>query len=141
MLILVFALQAERSAASRTRSPALKLATAPNSLATLTHTFFGAEAAMGARQNVLTDVGQQNGGLHNHNGVDWYFNDSYSWGFVAEGTGVSRNSCDTRGDPGNAFRMCWHTGGGRMNGGYRCGDRFTSGNDYQRVIYHRSGGL
>ena len=98
-------------------------------------------AAMGARQNVLTDVGQQNGGLHNHNGVDWYFNDSYSWGFVAEGTGVSRNSCDTRGDPGNAFRMCWHTGGGRMNGGYRCGDRFTSGNDYQRVIYHRSGGL
>ncbi|MCA9546243.1 MAG: hypothetical protein KC613_17685, partial [Myxococcales bacterium] len=73
-------------------------------------------AAMGERAEVLTDVGNQQQGLHNHNGVDWYFSDSYSWGFVGEGTGVSRNSCDTA-NVQPELRMCWHTSAGNINGG------------------------
>ncbi|MEZ4433600.1 MAG: hypothetical protein R3F65_14415 [bacterium] len=98
-------------------------------------------AAMGARDEILTDLGQEEDAVHNHNGVDWYYSDSWSWGFVGEGTGVTRNSCDVDDEPDSALRMCWHTGGGQMNNGYRCGDEFPFGNNYVRVIYHRSGGL
>ncbi|MCB9550359.1 MAG: hypothetical protein H6705_00295 [Myxococcales bacterium] len=96
-------------------------------------------AAMGARAEVLTDVGQDQAAVHNHNGVDWYFNDSYSWGFAAEGTGVIRNSCDV-GEVQGELRMCWHTGGGNLNNGYRCGNDFAFDNNWERVIYHRPDG-
>ena len=98
-------------------------------------------AAMGERAEVLTDTGQVVNGAHVHNGVNWYFNDSYSWGFVPEGQVPQRNSCDT-GDGQAELRMCWHTGGGRMSSGYRCGNQIVNGNgDWERVIYHRPGGI
>ncbi len=96
-------------------------------------------AATGERDEVLTDVGNVRDAVHNHNGVDWYFNDSYSWGFTGEGDGVSRNSCDTA-QVRPELRMCWHTGGGTMSTGYRCGARTVSDASYRRVIWHRPGG-
>ena len=97
-------------------------------------------AAMGERAEVLTDVGPGQNAVHNHNGVDWYFNGQSSWGFAAPGTGVSRNSCDT-GNVLAELRMCWHTGGGSLNSGYRCGNNFLNGdNRWERIIYHRPDG-
>jgi len=88
---------------------------------------------------VLADMGRVSGATHNANGVDWYFNDSYSWGFAPEGLGVSRNSCDTA-NAGADQRMCWHTSGGRVSGGYRCGANSLNGNDdWAREIWQPSG--
>ena len=92
-------------------------------------------AAMGDRAAVLHDCGNNNGCTHEANGVGWYFSDSYSWGFVVAGEGVSRNSCDTAGSRAET-RMCWHTGGGNMNSGYRCGTNFLNGNNgWERMVY------
>ncbi|MEZ4474593.1 MAG: hypothetical protein R3F60_28165 [bacterium] len=92
--------------------------------------------AMGERDIVFRNTGDNNNVLNDHNGVSWYFSQGYSIGFVQPGTGVSRNSCDT----GNAqpdLRLCWHTGGGRLNGGYRCGARtgLNGARDWERVIW------
>ena len=90
--------------------------------------------AMGDRDEVFEDTVQGNV-LNPHNGVDWYFSDSYSMGFVEPGTGVSRNSCDTA-NVRPERRMCWHTGQGRMNSGYRCGATFLNGNaNWERTIW------
>jgi hypothetical protein len=90
--------------------------------------------AMGERDEVFEDTARGNV-LNPHNGVEWYFNDSYSIGFVEPGTGVSRNSCDTARERPER-RMCWHTGGGRMNSGYRCGATFLNGNgNWERTIW------
>jgi hypothetical protein len=96
--------------------------------------------AMGARAEVLTDLGNERAAVHNHNGVDWYFSDSYSWGFVGEGTGVTRNSCDTA-NVQPELRMCWHTSNAAMSSGYRCGATFPRAGAYEKVIYHRAGPL
>ena len=91
--------------------------------------------AMGERDEVFEDTGNQGNALNAHNGVEWYFSDSYSIGFVEPGTGVSRNSCDTA-NVRPERRMCWHTGGGRMNSGYRCGATFLNGNaNWERTIW------
>lgn len=92
--------------------------------------------AMGERAEVFRDTGDQNNNLHTHNGVDWYFSQNYSIGFVAPGTGVSRNSCDTAA-ASPQFRMCWHTGGNALNGGYRCGAQsgLNGARDWERVIW------
>ncbi|MCA9545849.1 MAG: hypothetical protein KC613_15705, partial [Myxococcales bacterium] len=78
--------------------------------------------AMGERDEVFRNTGDQNNNLNNHNGVDWYFSSGYSIGFVGPGTGVSRNSCDTA-NASPELRLCWHTSGGLLSGGYRCGAR------------------
>lgn len=97
-------------------------------------------AATGERAEVLTDLGQQRNAVHNHNGVDWYFSDNYSLGFVGEGTGVTRSSCDT-GNVRPELRMCWHSRGGQITSGYRCGATFLNGNgNWERLIYHRPSG-
>ena len=97
--------------------------------------------AMGERDQVFLNTGDRNNNLTNHNGVDWYFSSGYSIGFVGPGTGVSRNSCDTaRQSP--ELRLCWHTSGGRLNGGYRCGARtgLNGSRDYERRIWTSSAG-
>jgi hypothetical protein len=97
-------------------------------------------AAMGQRAEILTDLGRQRDGVHNHNGVDWYYSPVHSWGFVAQGTGVSRNSCDTS-RVQSELRMCWHTSNNRISSGYRCGNTFLNGNNgWQRLVYHRPDG-
>ena len=91
-------------------------------------------AAMGDRADVTHDCGNNNACVHEANGVGWYFSDSYSWGFVVAGEPVSRNSCDTN-DSRAETRICWHTGGGNMNSGWRCGANRGVGGGWERFVY------
>ncbi len=98
-------------------------------------------AAMAPRADVLTDCanGAANCGgasncTHDANGVGWYFHDSWSIGFVPEGEPLNRCSCDTETSQAD-LRMCWHTNGGNIASGYRCGNNFP-GATYERVVFH-----
>lgn len=77
---------------------------------------------------------------HSANGVEWYFSDSYSWGFAGAGDIVNRTSCDAwdafGGHPLERDRLCWHTGGGTMNGGWRSGDNIwlNEDNGWEKVL-------
>ena len=62
--------------------------------------------AMGEREDVLFDVGNQNQGKHEANGVAWYYSNSYSMGFARGGDPVTRQSCDTN-NQNPSERMCW----------------------------------
>ncbi|MFN3200917.1 MAG: lectin-like protein [Bradymonadia bacterium] len=96
--------------------------------------------AMGEREFVLLDTADIRSPINEHNGVNWYFSDDRSWGFAPEGGAVNRNSCDTN-NLDDDDRICWHTGGRRMNDGYRCGSTRSSGSNYERVVYQRMGPL
>lgn len=103
-------------------------------------------AALGNRTDVIYDTGNDESGSHTAGGVQWYFSDSWSWGFAPVGATIIRNTCDG-GDAidenWNEFsdpnRLCWHTSEGSFSGGWRCGK--TTGNDtlnsneWERVIY------
>ena len=92
--------------------------------------------AMGMREDVLRDQGQNRAGRHDANGVGWYFSDQWSWGFGPAGQPVSRNSCDTN-QAVPEERLCWHTSGGAITSGYRCGRTTLNGNNgWERLIYH-----
>jgi len=73
---------------------------------------------------------------HSHaaNGSLWYFDTSWSWGFGAVGDVLNLFSCDTN---AGANRLCWHTGGGNINGGYRCGanQSLNGSGAYERIVY------
>jgi hypothetical protein len=65
---------------------------------------------------------------HDANGSGWYFSDTYSWGFAPAGAPIDRQSCDIVAstsfggvDATTPLRLCWHTGGGNMSGGWRVG--------------------
>lgn len=65
---------------------------------------------------------------HAANGSEWYYDPSWSWGFAPAGAIVSRNSCDindstafTSGGPTVNQRLCFHTDGGTLSGGWRVG--------------------
>ena len=75
--------------------------------------------AAAPRADVFFDTGSSNT-PHDANGVGWYFSDSYSFGFAAQGEPLSRSSCDTAGTLPDQ-RMCVHTSGGQINTGWRCG--------------------
>jgi cysteine-rich repeat protein len=95
-------------------------------------------AAMAPRADVLFDCGSQNNCTNQANGVGWYFNDSYSWGFAPAGEPVNRSSCDFNDGAQTAAdqRLCWHTSAGNIASGYRCGDNNLNGaSGWQRVIY------
>ena len=87
--------------------------------------------AWAPRADVIFETGQSNA-PHIANNVGWYFNNAWSWGFVAPGDALSRNSCDTAG--GNN-KICWHTG--QNVGGYRCGGTTGLNNDagWDRIVY------
>jgi hypothetical protein len=80
--------------------------------------------------DVMFNTGDFNNNTHNANGLEWYFSDSTSWGFAPGGETVSRNSCDTTNSTsfggGTAAdkerRLCWHTGNGNLDGGWRVGE-------------------
>ncbi|HSA23422.1 MAG TPA: thrombospondin type 3 repeat-containing protein, partial [Myxococcota bacterium] len=96
-----------------------------------------AVAAMAARADVLWECGTDPACRHEANGVGWYFSGEWSWGFAPGGDAVERSSCDI--GPG-AGRLCWHTGGGSMNGGYRCGDDLGLWDvTWTRVVYQYLG--
>ena len=99
--------------------------------------------AMAPRTDVLFDCQSQANCSHAANGVGWYYSDSYSWGFAPENSPVNRNSCDivdSQSYPGGgatdgAQRICWHTGGGSISSGWRCGKPDFIGNTYERLVY------
>lgn len=94
------------------------------------------------RADVLFDTGTGNT-PHNANGVGWYFNGSYSWGFAPQGDAINRGSCDTLassfGGPGphGDQRLCWHTGSGNIDRGWRCGTtiELNGSTAFERVIF------
>jgi len=92
-------------------------------------------AAYAGREHVLYDTDTSNI-THRANGVEWYFDQSWSWGFADEGSTVYRNSCDT--ESGDAEqRLCWHTSASRVTGGWRCGSTtsLNSSSDWERLVY------
>jgi hypothetical protein len=76
---------------------------------------------------------------HNANGTGWYYSNSYSWGFAKLGDALSRNSCDIQ-NTNPALRLCWHTGGNSLNGGWRCGSTtsLNSSTTWERIVYHKN---
>ena len=70
------------------------------------------------------------------NGVKFYFSTNRSIGFAPANAGVSLSSCDTA-SGSDDLRMCWHTSGNNVTGGYRCGDAtsLNSSSDWIRVVY------
>lgn len=54
------------------------------------------------------------------NGSLWYYDTVDSWGFAGGGDTVTLSSCDTA-STNPTLRLCYHTGGGTLTGGYRCG--------------------
>ena len=81
-------------------------------------------AAADRRETVVQADGP---GLHHvANGVGWYFDASWSWGFFPAGQAVNLDTCDT--DSGGVVlgakdrRLCWHTQDGDLVAGFRCGD-------------------
>jgi hypothetical protein len=77
---------------------------------------------------------------HPANGVGWYFNNNYSWGFALQGDAITRTICDVNGTGTAADRLCWHTSAGSILSGYRCGANAGLGSDgaYERIIYDDS---
>lgn len=102
-------------------------------------------AAEGDAAEVLLDVGPGANASHEHNGVQWYFDPTRSWGFAPAGAPINRNSCDVEGSDRDQ-RMCWHMNvpGAAPNeiaGGWNCGvDTFlqaNSGAGWERVLFTR----
>jgi hypothetical protein len=102
-------------------------------------------AAHAPRADVLFDTGPANV-THAANGVGWYFDatgSSSSWGFAPQGDEVSRNSCDTQDSSINGvgvdgqLRLCWHTDGGSIQGGWRCGrnDNLNGSFAFERLVF------
>jgi hypothetical protein len=95
-------------------------------------------AAHAPRTDVTFDTTGDQVTLHQANGVGWYYNNNWSWGFVQGGDPVQKFSCDVLSTPNNDRRMCWHTGGGNINSGYRCGTNtsLNGATSHQRLVFH-----
>lgn len=102
-------------------------------------------AAYANREDVFYNTGNGNNVVHNANGVDWYYSDSYSMGFAPQGAGVLRHLADIQasGAFGSSYdnttdlRLSWHTNGGSLIGGWRCGASMwlNSALNWERVVY------
>lgn len=100
-------------------------------------------AAWAPRTDVLFETGMTQV-THVANNVGWYYTASYSWGFAPAGSPINRNSCDivdSQTYPGGgatdgAQRICWHTSGGVVSSGWRCGKPDFLGNTYERMVFH-----
>lgn len=92
-------------------------------------------AAHAPRADVTFDTGGNNT-PHDANGVGWYFNDDFSWGFAAQGDSINLNICDTSSTNGGQ-RLCWHTQQSPGLGGWRCGTNtsLNSSPSFERVVY------
>lgn len=91
--------------------------------------------AAAPRADVLANTGTSNT-PHLANGTGWYYSTSWSWGFAKGGDAISRNSCDTQ-STNAALRLCWHTGSGNINGGWRVGTAtgLNGSSAYTRYVY------
>jgi hypothetical protein len=99
--------------------------------------------AQAPRADVLFDTGTGNT-PHDANGVGWYYNSSWSWGFAPQGEAIFRNTCDY--DGGGPLtvpelRMCMHTESGALDSGYRCGDDNIDYSDgtWERLVLESDG--
>ena len=93
--------------------------------------------AAGNRIAVTTDTGNQKDALTTpDNGVEWYYNNSYSWGYAGEGDVVDKFSCDVEQSGDNDQRLCWHTGNNALSSGYRCGETTSFGAAWERLVFH-----
>jgi hypothetical protein len=82
---------------------------------------------------------------HDANGTTWYYDPNFSWGFAEQGGTLFRNSCDygdgSLGNTPDPLRLCWHTGGGDIQGGWRVGTvNFLNGepSGYTRYLFTAS---
>lgn len=95
--------------------------------------------AQAPKVDVMTNTGEVDmTTTHQANGVSWYFNPNWSWGFAAAGQVVTKSSCDTQNSSGagSETRMCIHTGGGSLESGYRCGATTLNGRaTFERIFY------
>jgi hypothetical protein len=96
--------------------------------------------AMGDSDQVFLPTGDNNNLTHAHNGVSWYYSRNQSIGFAPEGLAVDRSSCDTVNLQGDR-RLCWHTEGGNLKAGWRCGTErgLNGGLGWERAIWTRGG--
>ncbi|HEX6244793.1 MAG TPA: hypothetical protein VFZ61_27930, partial [Polyangiales bacterium] len=94
-------------------------------------------AAYAPRADVLFNTGNGATSVHTANGADWYYSTTWSWGFVRQGDTLNRFSCDVDTSGANTERLCWHTGGGNLNGGYRCGTTMglNGSTAWERLVY------
>ena len=98
-------------------------------------------AAMGDREAILIPSEFADRTPENvHNGVNWYFNNDYSWGFAPAGAEVDVFSCDRVVDDRSGERVCWYTSADKVRPGYRCGaDIVNASGIWERFIYQRTG--
>ena len=99
-------------------------------------------AAMGRREEVLLETGGNGYDAHVHNSVAWYLTRGASMGFLSAGLPLQRSTCDVSSvwpEP----RLCWHTAGDEISGGYRCGDQLwlNDSEEWVRRVYQRAGPL
>jgi hypothetical protein len=93
-------------------------------------------AAYAPRADVTFDTGQSNT-PHDANGVGWYFNDDFSWGFAPQGDSIDRNTCDTETADGG-LRLCWHTQTSpQLGAGWRCGadTLLNTSPSFERLVF------
>jgi hypothetical protein len=107
----------------------LMLAAGPTGGSTLT------VLAAAPRADVIFDTGTGNT-PHDANGSGWYYNGSFSWGFAKQGDPIDRSPCDTQ-STNPELRLCWHTSGGQLTGGWRAGANtgLNSSTAFTRYIY------
>ena len=100
-------------------------------------------AANAPRTDVLFDTDMSNT-PHDANGVGWYYDPSYSWGFAPQGLPIQRDNCDIVDSvflpgTGGEQRVCWSTFNETLVQGWRCGaaDQLDFSVEYERVLYQR----
>jgi hypothetical protein len=99
--------------------------------------------AAAPRADVIFDTGESDT-PHDANGSGWYFSGDVSWGFAKQGDPILRDSCDVVADsddptgPNPDLRLCWHTGSGELEGGFRAGSADFLNSEpsgYTRYVY------
>jgi hypothetical protein len=90
-------------------------------------------AAFANKNDVLRDTGENTNVTHIANGEGWYYNSNYSWGFAKAGDSVIKNNCDSQ-FGNDDKRLCWHTEGGNIIAGWRCGEARFAGSGWERII-------
>ncbi|MFN3202856.1 MAG: MopE-related protein, partial [Bradymonadia bacterium] len=98
-------------------------------------------AAMGERDEILEVTPFATRVPNNiHNGVNWYFNNDFYWGFAPAGARIDAFSCDRVFDEQSGQRICWYTSNDTVRPGYRCGDEVVNASGlWERMIFQRSG--
>ncbi len=94
--------------------------------------------AMGENLEVFKNVGDGSRAYNDHNEVRFYYSEGASFGFAKVGDSINRNSCDIESNNPES-RLCFHTSGGNMNGGWRCGStiRLNGSSSWERYIFTR----